>query len=74
MNRQAFIDRLRLGLSGLPAAALNEAVADYEAHFAEGAAAGRTVPATMASMSAICASSRQAAISSTQSAPMARDS
>ena len=42
MNRQAFIDRLRLGLSGLPAAAINEAVADYEAHFAEGAAAGRT--------------------------------
>ncbi len=42
MNRQAFIDRLRLGLSGLPAAAINEAVADYEAHFAEGEAAGRT--------------------------------
>jgi len=42
MNRQAFIDRLRLGLSGLPAAAVNEAVADYETHFAEGAAAGRT--------------------------------
>ncbi|WP_374658248.1 DUF1700 domain-containing protein [Phenylobacterium sp.] len=42
MNRQAFIDRLRLGLSGLPAQAVNEAVADYETHFAEGAAAGRT--------------------------------
>lgn len=42
MNRQAFIDRLRLGLSGLPAQAVNEAVADYDAHFAEGEAAGRT--------------------------------
>ncbi|MET3525100.1 DUF1700 domain-containing protein [Phenylobacterium koreense] len=42
MNRQAFIDRLRLGLSGLPAVAIAEAVADYEAHFAEGVAASRT--------------------------------
>ena len=42
MNRQAFIDRLRLGLSGLPPAAIKDAVADYETHFAEGAAAGRT--------------------------------
>ena len=42
MNRQAFIERLRLGLSGLPPAAIKDAVADYETHFAEGAAAGRT--------------------------------
>ncbi|MES2341489.1 MAG: DUF1700 domain-containing protein [Pseudomonadota bacterium] len=42
MTRQAFLDRLRLGLSGLPAAAVAEIVADYEAHFAEGEAAGRT--------------------------------
>ena len=42
MNRQAFIDRLRLGLSGLPPAAIQDAVADYETHFAEGVAAGRT--------------------------------
>lgn len=42
MTRQEFIDRLRLGLSGLPAGAINDAVADYETHFAEGAAAGRT--------------------------------
>ena len=42
MNRQAFIDRLRLGLSGMPPQAVNEAVADYENHFAEGLAAGRT--------------------------------
>lgn len=42
MNRQAFIDRLRLGLSGLPAKAIAEAVADYETHFAEGLADGRS--------------------------------
>lgn len=42
MTRQAFLDRLRLGLSGLPAAAVAEIVADYETHFAEGEAAGRT--------------------------------
>ena len=42
MNRQAFIDRLRLGLSGLPPKAIAEAVADYETHFTEGLAAGRT--------------------------------
>jgi uncharacterized membrane protein len=42
MNRQAFIERLRLGLAGLPANAIADAVADYEAHFAEGLAAGRT--------------------------------
>ena len=39
MNRQAFIDRLRLGLSGLPPKAIAEAVADYETHFTEGLAA-----------------------------------
>jgi uncharacterized membrane protein len=42
MIRQAFIDRLRLGLSGLPPKAIAEIVADYEAHFTEGEAAGRT--------------------------------
>ena len=42
MNRQAFIDRLRLGLSGLPPKAIAEAVADYETHFTAGLAAGRT--------------------------------
>jgi uncharacterized membrane protein len=42
MTRQAFIDRLRLGLSGLPPKAIAEIVADYEAHFTEGEAAGRT--------------------------------
>ena len=36
MTRQGFIDRLRLGLSGLPPQAIQEIVADYEAHFTEG--------------------------------------
>jgi len=42
MNRAEFLARLRRGLVGLPAAAANEIVADYEAHFADGAAAGRS--------------------------------
>jgi uncharacterized membrane protein len=42
MTRQEFIDRLRMGLSGLPAKAKAEIVADYEAHFAEAGAAGRS--------------------------------
>ncbi|HZK99364.1 MAG TPA: DUF1700 domain-containing protein [Caulobacteraceae bacterium] len=41
MNRQDFITRLRAGLRGLPPPAIAEAVADYEAHFAEARAAGR---------------------------------
>ncbi|MES2896734.1 MAG: DUF1700 domain-containing protein [Pseudomonadota bacterium] len=42
MTRQAFIDRLRLGLSGMPPQAIADAIADYEAHFDEGVAAGRS--------------------------------
>jgi uncharacterized membrane protein len=42
MTRQEFIDRLRLGLTGLPSKATAEIVADYEAHFAEAQAAGRS--------------------------------
>ncbi len=42
MMRQVFIDRLRQGLRGMPAQAVNDIVADYETHFAEGQAAGRT--------------------------------
>ncbi|QUD89466.1 DUF1700 domain-containing protein [Phenylobacterium montanum] len=42
MSRQAFISRLRLGLSGLPPQVINDIAADYEAHFDEGAAAGRS--------------------------------
>jgi uncharacterized membrane protein len=42
MTRQEFIARLRAGLSGMPEAARAEIVADYEAHFSEAAAAGRS--------------------------------
>jgi uncharacterized membrane protein len=42
MSRQAFISRLRLGLSGLPPQVINDIAADYEAHFDEGVAAGRS--------------------------------
>jgi len=42
MTRQAFLARLRDGLRGLPAQAISDIMADYEAHFADGAAAGRS--------------------------------
>ena len=42
MTRQAFMARLREGLRGMPAQAQADILADYETHFAEGAAAGRT--------------------------------
>jgi len=42
MTREDFIARLRQGLAGLPEQTRAEIVADYEAHFADGAAAGRS--------------------------------
>jgi len=42
MTRQAFIARLRDGLRGLPPQTIEETVADYETHFADGEAAGRS--------------------------------
>jgi len=42
MTRQAFIARLREGLRGLPPQTINEIVADYETHFTDGEAAGRS--------------------------------
>lgn len=42
MTRQAFMARLREGLAGLPAHAIADIMADYETHFTEGVAAGRT--------------------------------
>ncbi|AYG95108.1 DUF1700 domain-containing protein [Brevundimonas naejangsanensis] len=42
MTRAEFLARLRRGLVGLPATTANEIVNDYEAHFADGAAAGRS--------------------------------
>lgn len=42
MTRQAFMARLREGLRGLPAQTVADIVADYEAHFTDGEAAGRS--------------------------------
>lgn len=42
MTRQAFMARLREGLRGLPPSAVADIVADYENHFKEGEAAGRS--------------------------------
>ena len=42
MTRQAFMARLKEGLRGLPLSAQADIVADYENHFNEGQAAGRS--------------------------------
>src|ERR1700680_1191126 len=42
MNGATFLSRLREGLAGLPEKEVDEIVADYSAHFAEGAAPGRS--------------------------------
>lgn len=42
MTRQAFMARLQEGLRGLPPSTIGDIVADYETHFKEGAAAGRS--------------------------------
>jgi uncharacterized membrane protein len=42
MTRQAFMARLREGLRGLPPQAQADIAADYETHFADGHAAGRS--------------------------------
>ncbi len=42
MNRAMFLSELRMGLSGLPHNEIDETVADYEAHFSDGLAAGRS--------------------------------
>jgi uncharacterized membrane protein len=42
MNRAMFLSELRMGLSGLPQNEIDETVTDYEAHFSEGIAAGRS--------------------------------
>lgn len=42
MTREEFIRRLRRGLKGLPAEDIVDVTADYEAHFAAGAAEGRS--------------------------------
>jgi len=42
MTRQAFINRLRDNLKGLPPGVAEEIVSDYEAHFADAVADGRS--------------------------------
>jgi uncharacterized membrane protein len=42
MMREGFISALRVGLQGAPPAMVQEIVADYEAHFSDGVAAGRS--------------------------------
>ena len=42
MDRAGFLSRLKEGLAGLPDQAVAEIIADYEAHFADGLAAGRS--------------------------------
>ncbi|WP_298127921.1 DUF1700 domain-containing protein [Brevundimonas sp.] len=42
MTRQEFLRRLRAGLVGLPTTTANEIAADYETHFDDGIAAGRS--------------------------------
>jgi uncharacterized membrane protein len=42
MTRQAFMARLREGLRGLPPQTVADIVADYETHFTDGEAAGRS--------------------------------
>jgi uncharacterized membrane protein len=42
MTRAEFMSRLKRGLVGLPTTTAAEITADYDAHFEDGAAAGRT--------------------------------
>jgi len=42
MTRAEFMGRLRRGLVGMPTAAAAEIASDYEMHFEDGGAAGRT--------------------------------
>lgn len=42
MNRANFLAQLRAGLSGLHQSDINDVIADYESHFADGVSAGRT--------------------------------
>jgi uncharacterized membrane protein len=42
MTRQEFLTKLRGGLAGMPATAIADIVSDYETHFADGQAAGRS--------------------------------
>ena len=50
MTRAEFLTRLRRGLNGLPPEAIDEIVADHEAHFVEAAATGRNDPEIAAAL------------------------
>jgi uncharacterized membrane protein len=50
MTRQDFLIQLRKGLSGLPAATIDDIAADYDAHFADAATAGREETEVAASL------------------------
>lgn len=50
MSRALFISRLRQGLKGLSADEIADIVADYEAHFSDAAAAGRSESDVAASL------------------------
>jgi len=50
MTRAEFLTRLRRGLNGLPTEAIDEIVADHEAHFVEAAAKGRNDPEIAAAL------------------------
>src|ERR1700744_3187741 len=42
MNRSEFLYQLRRGLEGMPKGQIADVIADYESHFDEGKAAGRS--------------------------------
>jgi len=42
MTRESFLARLRNGLAGLPPKDIDDIIADYDTHFSDGAAAGRS--------------------------------
>jgi uncharacterized membrane protein len=50
MTRQAFMERLRKGLAGLAPTSRAEILADYETHFADGEAAGRSEAEVIAAL------------------------
>jgi uncharacterized membrane protein len=50
MNRSQFISALRQGLNGLPAEEIDDIISDYDAHFSEGIAAGRSEESVAAAL------------------------
>jgi len=50
MTRGQFFTQLKTGLAGLPQAEIDDIVADYESHFADAAAAGRSEAEVAASL------------------------